>query len=160
MMKAICSLVATLLCMVATAYASYLVTERGTWPKSWPGELEPLRKSSRTLVGGELNDVFYEIPFTNREEFESAWPHLLKVRGKDAPIILVRGPNKMVGTPIPAGVRIKHPAIERGGRATGRSDLYRGFIEVVADGNVVDLNRLPLPADTPIIDERFQEKRD
>jgi hypothetical protein len=29
------------------------------------------------------------------------------------------------------------------------------FIELVVDGNVVDLNRIALPADTPIIDERF-----
>jgi hypothetical protein len=31
------------------------------------------------------------------------------------------------------------------------------FIELVVDGEIVDLNRIPLPADTPIIDERFEE---
>jgi hypothetical protein len=25
------------------------------------------------------------------------------------------------------------------------------------DGEIIDLNRIPLPADTPIIDERFKE---
>jgi hypothetical protein len=33
--------------------------------------------------------------------------------------------------------------------------MYTTFIELVVDGNVVDLNRIPLPADTPVIDERF-----
>jgi hypothetical protein len=30
------------------------------------------------------------------------------------------------------------------------------YIELLVDGDVVDLNRIPLPADTPIIDERFK----
>jgi hypothetical protein len=33
--------------------------------------------------------------------------------------------------------------------------MWTTYIELVVDGNVVDLNRIPLPADTPIIDERF-----
>ena len=31
------------------------------------------------------------------------------------------------------------------------------YIELIVDGNIVDLNRFPLPADTPIIDERFKD---
>ena len=31
-------------------------------------------------------------------------------------------------------------------------------IELIVDGNIVDLNRIPLPADTQIIDKRFQAK--
>jgi hypothetical protein len=31
------------------------------------------------------------------------------------------------------------------------------FIELVVDGNIVDLNRIALPADTLIIDERFKD---
>ena len=34
--------------------------------------------------------------------------------------------------------------------------MYTTFIELIVDGNVVDLNRIPLPADTQIIDERFR----
>ena len=30
-------------------------------------------------------------------------------------------------------------------------------IELVVDGEIVDLNRIRLPADTPIIDERFED---
>ena len=33
----------------------------------------------------------YLIPFIKREDFESAWPHLLKVKSKGAPLILMRG---------------------------------------------------------------------
>ena len=35
--------------------------------------------------------------------------------------------------------------------------MYTTFIELVVDGNIVDLNRVPLPADSPIIDERFAD---
>ena len=69
------------------------MSEKGTWPKSWPKELEPLRKQSRTLVGPEALNRHYAIRFTKREELESAWPHILKVKSKGAPVILVRGPN-------------------------------------------------------------------
>ena len=31
------------------------------------------------------------------------------------------------------------------------------FIELVVDEEIVDLNRIPLPADTPIVDERFTQ---
>jgi len=32
------------------------------------------------------------------------------------------------------------------------------YIELVVDGEIVDLNRIALPADTLIIDERFKEE--
>jgi hypothetical protein len=40
--------------------------------------------------------------------------------------------------------------------------MYTTFIELVVDGNIVDLDRIALPADTPIIDEAVQgrESRD
>jgi hypothetical protein len=31
------------------------------------------------------------------------------------------------------------------------------YIELIFDGDIVDLNRIPLPPDTPIIDERFKD---
>jgi hypothetical protein len=31
------------------------------------------------------------------------------------------------------------------------------YIELIVDGEIVDLNRIPLPKDTPIVDERFPE---
>ena len=38
--------------------------------------------------------------------------------------------------------------------------MYRARteIELVVDGRIIDLNRIPLPPETPIIDRRFQEK--
>jgi hypothetical protein len=35
--------------------------------------------------------------------------------------------------------------------------MYTTFIELVVNGEIVDLNRIPLPTDTPIIDERFKD---
>jgi hypothetical protein len=110
----------------------------------------------------------YEIPFTNREQFESAWPHILKIKSKGAPVILVRGPNTRLGTRINAGVLIHSPPRQKGDRVmpeaplpgqTNRSEtwLYTTFIELAVDGDIVNLNRIPLPADTPLIDERFKD---
>ena len=65
--------------------------DKGDWPGSWPKELEPLRKQSRTLVGPMVEYRHYAIPFTKREEFEAAWPHLLKVKTKGHPSSCVRG---------------------------------------------------------------------
>ena len=33
------------------------------------------------------------------------------------------------------------------------------YLELVVDGDIVDLNRIPLPADTPINDERFKDAK-
>ena len=144
---AVTSLAAIALCAVGPTYADYSVSFKGEWPKSWPKELEPLRKQARTLVGPRVEYRHYAIPFTKREEFESAWPHLLKVNSKGAALRLVRGPNFFLGGHI-AGVVVHSPPL-------GQEDPT--YIELVVDGEVVDLNRIPLPADTPIIDERFKD---
>jgi hypothetical protein len=39
----------------------------------------------------------------------------------------------------------------------GQTDNPATYIELVVDGNIVDLNRIPLAAHTPIIDERFKD---
>src|SRR5438128_2352472 len=95
-------------CAVGPAYALYTVSFTGDWPKTWPKELEPLRKQARTLVGPQVEYRHYAIPFTKREEFESAWPHLLKVNSKGAALRLVRGPNFFLGGHI-AGVVVHSP---------------------------------------------------
>jgi hypothetical protein len=151
----------------AAAYAEYSVADKGTWPRSWPKELESLRQQARSLVGPKDPKRHYEIPFTTREEFEAAWPHILKVKSKGAPVILVRGPNKWVGAPVKAGVRIHAPPEDTDTRANpeqplpGQHDartrwMWTTYVVLVVDGQVVDLNRIPLPEDTPIIDERFK----
>lgn len=159
-------LAAIVLGAVGSAYGLYSVSDTGTWPKSWPAELEPLRKQSRTLVG-PLIAQHHEIPFAQREAFESAWPQLLKVKSKGAPVILLRAPDAWLGETIKAGVRIHAPPPGQADNPNtpeapiGSPNLrtrwmYTTFIELVVDGEIVDLNRIPLPADTPIIDERFK----
>ena len=36
--------------------------------------------------------------------------------------------------------------------------MYTTFIDLVVDGEIVDLNRTPLPAYTPIFDKRFEDE--
>ena len=150
-MNRITALIAAIvLGVVGSAYALYTFNLKGEWPATWPKELEPLRAQARTLVGPEVENVHYGITFTKREEIEAAWPHLLKVKAKGAPVHLVRGENFFLGG-AKAGVVIHCPPAGTAGAANAES------IELVVDGAIVDLNRLPLPADTPIIDERFKD---
>jgi hypothetical protein len=151
----------------STAFALYSVDDKGDWPKSWPAELEPLRKQARTLIGPLAAHRHYAIPFTKREEFEAAWPHILKVKSKGGPLLLVRGPNffleqKTAGVVVhcpPEGQHNNPATPEAPINSTNVRDryLYMTYIELVVDGQIVDLNRIPLPADTPIVDERFKD---
>jgi hypothetical protein len=154
--------------LCAGAFALYSVSDRGLWPTSWPKELESLRQQATTLEGPEILLRHYQIPFTRREEFEAAWPYLLKVKSKGAPIVLVRGPKTDFMELKPAGVLIHTPPVGTDKRVTPEVPLpgsfpnerqrwmWTTYIELAVDGNIVDLNRIPLPADTPIIDERFE----
>lgn len=160
---------ALVLCVVGSAYADYLVSAKGDWPQDWPKELEPVRKQSRTLVGPMTDHRHYAIPFTKREEFESAWPHILKVKSKGAPVLLVRAPSFFLGEHTKAGVVVHSPPYgQTNNPATSEAPIpgvtnvrerwmNTTFIELVVDGAIVDLNRIPLPADTPVIDERFED---
>jgi hypothetical protein len=111
--------------------------------------MEPLRKQAWTWTH-EFSQ-FYDIPFTNREEFEAAWPHILTLQGKGAPLTLMRGPHLRVDVGKTAGVQI-YPAAKW--VKEGPASVTR--IVLVVDGKIVDLNRIPLPADTVIIDARFK----
>lgn len=241
------------LCAACSAYALYGVSIEGTWPGDWPKELEPLRKHSHSLSHCSCWMDIHEIPFTNRGDFEFAWPHILKVKSSKAPLILLSSPYDRLGKPIKAGVRIVSPGggvlvipegasyareaksampggtflrtgppwpdyikaesgvrldigvFENGkwvpwdlkllrigppwpdyiksesgalpeyvvyengklapwdfdgGRSLSKESSQvmrcRADIELIVDGQIVDLNRIALPADTPIIDKRFQ----
>lgn len=159
--------ISIVLAACSAAHAMYLVWDKGVWPDTWPKELEPLRKQARTYEGPMVANRHYLIPFTSREQFEAAWPHLLKVKSEGAPIILVRGPKTEFMKISPAGVIVHTPPVgsdlqnepaepipgQENPRATWMKTSY---IELVVDGEIVDLNRIPLPPDTPIIDERFK----
>jgi len=159
--------------VVCSANALYFFSDRGTWPDSWPKELEPLRNQSRTL-SHETGNI-HEIRFKNREEFESAWPHILAVKSKEAPLILLSSPYHRSGDfIIKAGVSILSPltarlVIPEGEKAPktleDKHELLKEHfkkkpridIQLIVDGDIVDLNRIPLPTDTPIIDKRFEQ---
>lgn len=167
MKKSAILLAAILFLAIRPANALYEVLDHGAWPKSWPAELEPLRKQSRTHVGPKAAHSHYQIPFTKREEFEAAWPHLLKVKSKGAPIILVRGPKTDFFEIKPAGVlthsppagqdKKVHPEEPLNSASLGERWMWTTYIELVVDGDIVDLNRISLPPNTLIIDKRFDE---
>ena len=199
--------------VASVCFAMYSVADRGMWPDSWPKPLDRLRAQARTLDHGDF--TVYEIPFTTRAEFESAWPHILTVKSAQAPLVLLSSPDKWLGDSIAAGVRIRCPPtgqlvnfqganyppgsesaipdgkflrvgppwpddikspsgalpeyviIDNGKwRAFDQKDFggpnertirrARVEIELIVDGDVVNLNRIPLPADTPLIDKRFR----
>jgi hypothetical protein len=152
------------------ARADYGVIDKGTWPASWPKELEPLRTQARTLEGPLVLNQHFAIRFTTREQFEAAWPHLLKVRNKGTPIALMRGPNFFLGDGAKAGVIVHAPpagepaaddvgAPDASKRSGGGLSVRSNSIELVVDGDIVDLNRIPLPADTSIVDQLFKEAK-
>jgi hypothetical protein len=113
--------------------------------------------------------VIHHIPFTERDDFEAAWPQLLKVKTKGAPIVLVRSPGEhwhfgkakagvLIHCP-PGGVDPDEPRLPKPEFEGRRGQwLWTTHIELVVDGKIVDLNRIRLPAGTPIIDERFKDE--
>jgi hypothetical protein len=156
---AICAAIG--LISVYPLFADFGVVNRGTWPDDWPKELEKLRERSRTLEGPKQPSLNYAISFKTRDEFEAAWPYLLKVKTKGAPIVLRRGPSFWFENEKNAGVCVHTPPkgqvpIADGKDAKGNWEATK-YIELIVDGEIVDLNRILLPPDTPIIDERFKE---
>lgn len=163
MNRAICLAAAVLaIAFASPVYAEYGVVDRGEWPNEWPKELEPLRKQSRTLEGPQQLLLHYAIAFHTREEFEAAWPHILKVKSKGAPVVLRKGPSFWLGKDSNAGVCIHTPPKGEmpiaGDQVTGGRWERTNYIELIVDGEIVDLNRIPLPSETPIIDERFKDR--
>ena len=157
------------LCFASPAFALFVVTKKGLWPKNWPDQLETLREKSVTYEGPKRPFRCYAIPLNTREEFESIWPHIVKVKSPGAPIVLRRGPSYWFGGENgrwfdgekKTGVCIHTPP-EGDTPTTGyqirRESLEQTiYIELIVDGEIIDLNRIQLPPDTPIIDERFKE---
>ena len=146
----------------AVASADYSVKNHGSWPADWPQELEPLRKQALTLEGPLVPNLHYAIPFSSQEEFEAAWPHLLKVKTPGAPIVLRRGPSFWLSKDAAAGAVIHTPpegaAAPADAKSVGNRMEKTIYIELVVDGQIVDLNRIALPPDTPIVDQRFEKE--
>ena len=147
------------------AFAEVEIHNTGQWPQSWPHELEPLRKQSRTMTGGKALLSTHEIRFSDREQFEAAWPHLLKVKAEGAPIVLKQEPS----TKCKYQVRVQSPPTNEepespakpivNAQDTRARWINTQYLELCVDGEIVDLNRIRIPTDTPIIDERFKDSR-
>jgi len=163
-------LIALALALAPPVFALYDVIEHGAWPKTWPAELEKLRDKARTYIGPEAQFEHHEISFTDRDEFEAAWPHLLKVKSAGAPVILLRGPHTWLNK-VEAGVRIHTPPAGSEGKVEAEQPLpgnandpqrwmWTKYLELIVDGKIVDLNRIKLPENTPIIDRRFEEGKE
>jgi len=89
--------------------------DTGTWPKSWPEELEPLRERAHTVgwaTGQQMN--VYNIPFEDPDEFEALWPVILSLKSKGGTLTLRNIDGEWPGWPpveerVPT-VRISAPA--------------------------------------------------
>ena len=172
-MKRFAGILATLAFVIVASHlhAEVTIENKGRWPVTWPKELEPLRETSRTIEGPLAGFLRYEIPFSERDAFESAWSHLLKVRSPEYPITLIRSPytgtGATKGSSMKAGVLINSfpfasstadPATsDAPEKATAPKSTNTTVIVLVVDGEVVDLNRIPLPKNTYIQDERFKD---
>jgi hypothetical protein len=163
-------LAALLVCAIGPAFALYSVIDKGTWPTSWPRELEPFRKQARTLVGPVALNRHYAIFFTKQKEFESAWPHILKVKTNGAPIFLVRGPNFFLGDHGRAGVVVHCPPLGQAdipgtpeapiAGVTNPRERWMNttYIDLVVDDDIVNVKRIALPKGAEVIDERGKSK--
>lgn len=178
------------------------VSNTGTWPESWPKELEPFHNQAKTYdVAHGIQETVHEIPFDSQEYFEIAWPHILTLKSAGGVLILEKSPStySISGSTADAGVRILCPSggasktpdgkqltagppwpesvmtksgelseyvvIEEGKWVPADRSKFTGFLHrarvdivLITDGKIVDLNRIPLPPDTPIIDNRFIDK--
>ena len=169
MTRSIGIIAGALICLCCCiAYAEYGVIDKGTWPKSWPAQLEPLRKQARTLKGPMAPNLHYAIHFNNRKEFEAAWRHILKVKTKGAPVFIKSAPNFFLGD-FKAGVVIHCPPARQDpapseapipGLANPRERWMNAtFIDLVVDDDIIRFNRKSVPAGTPVIDERSKATR-
>jgi len=88
--------------------AIVMTANKGTWPDTWPKELEQYRDQSRThdVLAGISEDV-HEIPFATRSEFEKAWPHFLKL-GSNGTRLILNSPSiyAVSGSEMGPGVRV------------------------------------------------------
>lgn len=208
------------------------IRSEGMWPDTWPKELDPLRKQAQTVdVMHGIQENVYVIPFRKQANFEKAWPHILKIKSKGAPLILEKSPfmYNVSGSECASGIMILAPSLGIiGGPYSPRAETYqqaevffeegkmealvkegkmlrasppwpveimsdegelpeyvsfeqdvdgkmrwvdakqfngkrpktryRARIEIIliTDGKIVDLNRIRLPENTPIIDNRFK----
>lgn len=138
---------AMLLLGISVIHADYSVIGKGVWPRTWPVQLDRFREQSTTYEGGRQDSIIHVIPFSSREDFEAAWPHLLKVRSPRGRLLLLAGADESLGK-TPAGVRVNCPP-------RGQESNQEVVLDLIVDGRIVDLNRIRFPDGVVIQDRRF-----
>jgi hypothetical protein len=199
--RKVCTFMVVVAVPSAVVLATTAIIASGNWPDSWPPQLNGLRSRATTLyVGWGNQETVYEIPFSTRQEFEAAWPHLLSLRSQGAPIIVQPGPSQYYfrtgptvkagvlvlwplggGTLLPDGTMlrtgppwpesIKSPSAELpeyvpavNGKwvpYTGQTNVgfhHRARVDIVliADGEIVDTNRVAFPKGVRMVPGHFR----
>ena len=84
----------------------------GRWPEWWPEEIGRYKEQAIThgVAHGIQEDV-YEFQFKTREDFEEAWPYILRLKSEGAPLILESSPSvcRTSGSTAERGVRVLAP---------------------------------------------------
>ena len=135
----------------------FIDSNTGSWSDTWPKELEPLRKQAVSGRGGVFTSPFHRIKFakTDRQLFETAWPHIASLRSEGATLTLIDSRKYFKNDDdVVAAVTICPPM-----EGVKSGQLSQTRISLVVDGSVIDLNRIRLPANTPIEDTRFKNAR-
>jgi len=142
-------LLAIVLPFVASAMFSTM--EKGLWPTTWPKELEPLRSHARTIeVATGVQENVFEIRFESREEFERAWPAILKLKTPGAPITIYTTNNPPPKTALGHYLHNDKPAVRiyvpSGGYAGGDADTAEAIKTQIKEGKMLHAGA-PWPAD-------------
>jgi len=84
-------------------------SEVGTWPNDWPVELEDVRADAKSIdIATGIQATIYQIPFGSREQFEAAWPGVLRAKSPGGTLTLYRVGSEGEGWP---GVSNERPAV-------------------------------------------------
>jgi hypothetical protein len=130
------ALVLMLMFSLHTARALVMYAETGIWPKTWPAELEELRKQCHTTeVATGIQENIYDIYFTNHAQFERAWPAILKVRTPGSPVVLYTVEKPPLG--IAGSAPVTRPTV----RIYAPTDGYSGGPHSGAATNLQQITR-------------------
>jgi hypothetical protein len=151
-----------LLSFPSPGWGAEIRNSTGTWPHSWPEELEQVRKQSTSYGPPPFaTPMFYHIPFHERGQFEEVWPGIAELCQKAVEVKLLDAPECC---PAPAtkeqssGFRVAPIApatvlIIEDEKAQPDANKEITIILFV-DGEIIDVNRIRFPSGVAIHDER------
>ena len=105
-----------LLSMLVTSLTYAMIIPYGKdapWNPSWPVALEPFRQQTNVWgVGHGIQETVFDVTFSDRAQFEKAWPAILKLKSPGAPLILDKAPSyhDVSGATMGPGVRVLWPS--------------------------------------------------